>query len=127
MASTLYGRFIVAEKGYNGWTNYETWALALWIGNEEGSYKLWRERTREALDPNRTTVRKGFTRNEEAALILADELKAETEDNAPDLGASFYADVMNAALAEVHWYQIALRWVEEEAEEMERQGTAEAD
>ena len=24
--------------GYNGWKNYETWCVALWIGNDEGSY-----------------------------------------------------------------------------------------
>lgn len=24
---------------YNGWTNWETWNVALWIDNEEGSYR----------------------------------------------------------------------------------------
>ena len=26
------------NKGYNGWTNYETWNVALWIGNEQGFF-----------------------------------------------------------------------------------------
>ena len=26
------------EQGYSGWTNYETWNVALWIGNDEGLY-----------------------------------------------------------------------------------------
>ena len=28
------------EKGYNGWKNYETWNVALWIGNDEKLYNL---------------------------------------------------------------------------------------
>ncbi len=29
-----------AEQTYNGWKNYETWNVALWIGNDEGLYWL---------------------------------------------------------------------------------------
>lgn len=31
-------------KGYNGWTNYETWCVSLWLDNDSGSYDHWRER-----------------------------------------------------------------------------------
>ena len=35
---------IATEKDttYNGWTDYETWNAALWIGGDEGFYKIAR-------------------------------------------------------------------------------------
>jgi hypothetical protein len=32
----------ITDTDYNGWTNYETWNVALWIQNDEGLYNLAR-------------------------------------------------------------------------------------
>ena len=32
----------IEENTYNGWTNYETWTVALWIGNDECLYNMAR-------------------------------------------------------------------------------------
>ncbi len=33
---------------YNGWTNYETWCVSLWLDNDEGTYNLVREWARDS-------------------------------------------------------------------------------
>jgi hypothetical protein len=95
----------MADTKYNGWTNYETWLVALWIDNSEGDQEATREmaaaayRDAEADDT--------FSRLERATLNLADQIKTMIEEAAPDLGASMYADMINGALSSVNWYEIA--------------------
>ena len=30
------------KQGYNGWPNYETWNVMLWMDNEEPAYRYYR-------------------------------------------------------------------------------------
>lgn len=43
----------------------------------------------------------------EARGILADSLKEWAEEQMPNIGASMWSDLLNAAFGEVDWYEIA--------------------
>ena len=121
---------------HNGWTNYETWAVKLWIDNEESDYRYWRDAAQECYDDaadglsayGKFTGREIFTRDERAVLELEKRLKDEIEEAAPDLGASMFADLMNAALSEVNWHEIAASMIDEtDKEEPESEEDADDD
>ena len=98
------------DKRYNGWTNYETWNLALWLSNDSGSYDYWTEQAQDAYDS--AEAERSFSREENATLDLAKRLQSETEDQAPEV-SGFYADVLSAAISEVNWYEIAEHYIED--------------
>jgi len=91
------------RKEYNGWTNYETWCVNLWLTNEQGSDEYWRENAREAWE-NAADHPSYLTRSEKARHALADMLKDQVSDSemCPLLSeASMYSDLLGAALSEV--------------------------
>jgi hypothetical protein len=111
------------EQGYNGWKNYPTWAVNLWLANDEPLYREALEKAREAVEdapqdlnaiPDGVTGRGPiWTVEETARFRLADTLKDWVSDDlAPDLGASFSADLLGYALGCVDWEEIAVSWIE---------------
>jgi len=116
----------MSDTTYNGWRNYETWAVNLWMENDAGGSEYWREAAQDAYDdatvtPSvnaRLTGSEPFDAKERAALTLADRIKEEIEEGSPLTEGSLYTDLLNAALGEVDWYEIAtnlLSDVDEEA------------
>lgn len=100
---------------YNGWTNYETWNVALWIDNDEGSYNYWEDEARE--------IARKADDKDEAIRLLSDSLKEHFESASHDLleashaSASVWADLLGAALSEVNWYEIAAGKLEDKFKE----------
>ncbi len=35
------------DREYNGWPNYETWNVMLWLDNDEEMYRYYRSRARQ--------------------------------------------------------------------------------
>lgn len=106
-----------AKAGYNGWANYETWAVALWIDNEQGTHEQRRGmgHTAVRIAPVNQNVPEIWTAQQAARYAYADALKEwVTDELMPDLGASLAADLLGAALSEVDWAEIAENWLYDE-------------
>lgn len=101
---------------YNGWTNYETWNVALWLDNEQHTQELWSSRARELLEDEEKYPN----------AILQDELKEYIEENNPLVdGASMYSDLLGAAIDSVNWHELAQSYLEGAKEELEQEETEE--
>ena len=89
------------DKTYNGWTNYETWVLNMWMSNDEGSWDYWLKEGMRVQDVS----------------DLSKLMKEHYEEQLPKL-EGFAADLLNAAMSEVNWYELA-EHVDAEAKEGE--------
>lgn len=93
----------MTEK-YNGWTNYETWSVSLWMGNDESL-----EMTIAHLADEHPDV-----------YDLAMAIKEFITDNVPELGdyndsgvpLAMYGQLLQGALSEVNWTEIAEKELE---------------
>lgn len=90
--------------GYNGWTNYETWNMALWVDNEEGIY--------------RAKCRK-FTISEPTEKAVKYFCLEWFPDGTPDMEPG--------DLEKINWEEIAENWAAEFADETEAEEAEEAE
>lgn len=86
---------------YQGWANYETWVVALYIDNDEESHLHWRERARDMMWDGRL--------RRTAIVALAEQIKEEITESeiARRVDGTVYADLLSAALGNVDWREIA--------------------
>lgn len=107
------------QSGYNGWANYETWSVVLWLEDDEASSRYWRQAAREAArdavtDP---AVVGGWRAVGQAARHrLAERLH---QSLAHELIAGVYdltAELLGASLHEVDWGEVAENFLDAAAE-----------
>ena len=112
--------YTMSDKTHEGWSNYETWAVALWIDNQKSSCHYWRDEARRHRNDSPTCrqVQDGTWNAEQAATFnLADQLKEETTDASPLAEPTVYSDLLGAAISEVNWSEIAERLLADIAED----------
>jgi hypothetical protein len=89
---------VTKDKNYNGWTNYETWAVALWIDNDYSNYE------------HRKELAKTFKDCHQYANALHEWIESQ---NPLAQDTSMFADLLSAALGEVDWLEIAENFLSE--------------
>jgi hypothetical protein len=91
---------------HNGWKNYETWNVKLWIDNDQGSHEHWQSRAEQLVKDETEEDRTDEEIRDAASDKLAAELKSSHEEGMPEVQGT-YSDLLTAALGEVDWNEIA--------------------
>jgi len=104
------------ESGYQGYKNYETWAVALEINNDQGLYEYFWENIaemQENVDPDRySPPPEDTTSYSNIEVDLADSMQSYYEEFMPELDGIF-GTLLNSAFQEIDWREIAKDFLEE--------------
>lgn len=104
---------------YNGWKNYETWLVSLWLDNEEHSYNYWREAAEEARQGAADEPSDYLTPKQKEVYLLARRLKEEVRESVEGdertggVPRGMAHDLIGAAFDEVDWDSIAEGFLEQ--------------
>lgn len=99
------------DDTHQGWANYATWAVHLWLSNDQGTWEFCRDMAREAVEDAEECdqVNEGIWTQEQARrFMLADRLKDYlAESNPLNDHPSAFADILGAVLDDVNYAEIA--------------------
>ena len=96
------------DTSYNGWSNYETWNVNLWLSNDEPTYKYCVMLSKTFCEPIELAKRL-----EQFVLGFKPEIKMVGACGSP---TGVFSDLLNAALSEVNWREIAESYIDAHAE-----------
>ena len=88
---------------YHGWTNYETWLV--WI-NEQGDQEYWEEQAAECLEGQEWSVEDATDRLEDLIKDWYGEARAACKT------PGVFGDLLQSALSEVNWRELARHYVD---------------
>ena len=93
------------KEGYQGWSNYETWAFNLWLTNEQSSYEYYKELANELMTE--------YDDRKEVIYKLSDRMKFETEQGNPLEEASLFSDLLSYSISKINFDEVAKGFLEE--------------
>lgn len=99
---------------YDGWTNYATWVVNCWMGENQA---IWQGQARALWGQCRPLIDTGsyYAGHDESHVFvtrLAELLKSKHIEATPVV-TGVYADLITAALDSVNWYEIAEHYLDD--------------
>ena len=99
------------NETYNGWTNYETWCLNIWIDNDQYLAERKAELVREV------TLHYDDKQVYELSLLL-ESMVEELKDNALEVG--LLSDLLGGAIGKINFYELAEHYINDFNEDFKR-------
>jgi len=96
----------MADNTYNGWTNWETWIVNVWIDNDQKLHEHYRKMARAEISSNKRS----------ATFKLSVTLREQFDEWMPEV-EGVYLDLLSGAMREIDWVEIARHLIEGAEEE----------
>ena len=110
----------MTNKEYNGWYNWETWCVNLWMDNTQQSHEAWRAIARESIEAEESGHEGTNWFHFEDQLKQYLDMIHEDMDNSTACGLAH--DLLGGAISECNTREIAMHWVADELENIEVTG-----
>ena len=105
------GGFMSEHERYNGWTNYETWCLNIWIDNDQYLAERKAELIREV------SINYDDRQVYELSLLLESMVEELREDA---LQVGLLSDLLGGAIGKINFYELAKHYWEDFNEDFKR-------